>query len=241
MTEQRRIIARVLSDSSDHPDVESVHRRAAEIDPRISIATVYRTVRLFEEANILARHDFGDGRAALRGDAERSSRPPDRSADGPRRSSSGTRRSRSCSGRWPSSWAFAWSTTASSSTPCRSRPTPGAPPQMMPWTPPGAVMRDWPAPTTQLPGDSTPATAVGRCLDASGRSQVRLAAEPPPRSPRPRRCATASSTRRWAPADAGDGARPPRLRPLRRGLRPSAGHRSRPRQRRRSPSSGPIA
>src|SRR5579871_3514793 len=63
MTEQRRIIARVLSDSSDHPDVEAVHRRAAEIDPRISIATVYRTVRLFEEANILARHDFGDGRS----------------------------------------------------------------------------------------------------------------------------------------------------------------------------------
>ncbi|HMK69054.1 MAG TPA: Fur family transcriptional regulator [Stellaceae bacterium] len=63
MTEQRRIIARVLSDSADHPDVEAVHRRATEIDPRISIATVYRTVRLFEEANILARHDFGDGRA----------------------------------------------------------------------------------------------------------------------------------------------------------------------------------
>ena len=63
MTEQRRIIARVLSDSADHPDVESVHRRATEIDSRISIATVYRTVRLFEEANILARHDFGDGRA----------------------------------------------------------------------------------------------------------------------------------------------------------------------------------
>src|SRR5260370_7347347 len=63
MTEQRRIIARVLSDSSDHPDVESVHRRAVEIDPRISIATVYRTVRLFEEANILARHDFGDRRS----------------------------------------------------------------------------------------------------------------------------------------------------------------------------------
>ncbi|MBV9861997.1 MAG: transcriptional repressor [Alphaproteobacteria bacterium] len=63
MTEQRRVIARVLSDSADHPDVELVYRRATEIDPRISIATVYRTVRLFEEANILARHDFGDGRA----------------------------------------------------------------------------------------------------------------------------------------------------------------------------------
>ncbi len=63
MTEQRRVIARVLSDSSDHPDVERVHQRAAEIDPRISIATVYRTVRLFAEANMLARHDFGDGRS----------------------------------------------------------------------------------------------------------------------------------------------------------------------------------
>lgn len=63
MTEQRRIIARVLSDAADHPDVESVYRRATNLDPKISIATVYRTVRLFEEANILERHDFGDGRA----------------------------------------------------------------------------------------------------------------------------------------------------------------------------------
>ncbi len=63
MTDQRRVIARVLSESADHPDVEEVYRRAALIDPRISIATVYRTVRLFEEAEILERHDFGDGRA----------------------------------------------------------------------------------------------------------------------------------------------------------------------------------
>lgn len=63
MTEQRRVIARVLSDSSDHPDVEAVHKRATAIDANISIATVYRTVRLFEEAGILAKHDFGDGRA----------------------------------------------------------------------------------------------------------------------------------------------------------------------------------
>jgi len=63
MTEQRRVIARVLSEAQDHPDVEQVHRRAVEVDPRISIATVYRTVRLFEEVNILERHDFGDGRA----------------------------------------------------------------------------------------------------------------------------------------------------------------------------------
>ena len=63
MTDQRRVIARVLSEADDHPDVEAVYRRASVVDSRISIATVYRTVRLFEEANILDRHDFGDGRA----------------------------------------------------------------------------------------------------------------------------------------------------------------------------------
>lgn len=63
MTGQRRIIARVLSDATDHPDVEEVHRRAAVEDANISIATVYRTVRLFEEVGILERLDFGDGRA----------------------------------------------------------------------------------------------------------------------------------------------------------------------------------
>src|SRR3546814_21138417 len=60
MTEQRRVIARVLAESHDHPDVELVYQRAVERDPRISIATVYRTVTLFEEASILERHDFGD-------------------------------------------------------------------------------------------------------------------------------------------------------------------------------------
>ena len=63
ITEQRRVIARVLSESSDHPDVERLHERAILHDPGISIATVYRTVRLFEEAGILDRHDFGDGRS----------------------------------------------------------------------------------------------------------------------------------------------------------------------------------
>jgi Fur family transcriptional regulator, ferric uptake regulator len=63
ITEQRKVIARVLSDAEDHPDVEKVYERASAIDPGISIATVYRTVRLFEEAGILDRHDFGDGRA----------------------------------------------------------------------------------------------------------------------------------------------------------------------------------
>lgn len=63
ITEQRRVIARILSESEDHPDVETLHARASAVDPKISIATVYRTVRLFEEAGILARHEFGDGRA----------------------------------------------------------------------------------------------------------------------------------------------------------------------------------
>jgi len=63
MTEQRRVIARVLSVSHDHPDAEELHRRASAEDPRISLATVYRTVRLFEEAGIIERHDFRDGRS----------------------------------------------------------------------------------------------------------------------------------------------------------------------------------
>lgn len=63
MTDQRRVIARVLSDALDHPDVDEVHKRSMDVDPRISIATVYRTVRLFEEAGILERHDFRDGRS----------------------------------------------------------------------------------------------------------------------------------------------------------------------------------
>ena len=63
MTDQRRVIARVLSASHDHPDVEELYRRAAVVDPHISIATVYRTVRLFEEAGVVEKHDFGDGRS----------------------------------------------------------------------------------------------------------------------------------------------------------------------------------
>ena len=63
MTDQRRVIARVLSDAQDHPDVEELYRRAHAVDPRISIATVYRTVRLFEDSGIISRHDFRDGRS----------------------------------------------------------------------------------------------------------------------------------------------------------------------------------
>ena len=63
MTDQRRVIARVLSAADDHPDVEELHRRAHAVDPHISIATVYRTVRLFEESGIITRHDFRDDRS----------------------------------------------------------------------------------------------------------------------------------------------------------------------------------
>ena len=63
MTEQRRVIAQILSDAEDHPDVEEVYRRASEIDQKISLATVYRTLRLFEDSGIIQSHDFGGGRA----------------------------------------------------------------------------------------------------------------------------------------------------------------------------------
>ncbi|MGE3623031.1 MAG: Fur family transcriptional regulator [Bdellovibrionales bacterium] len=63
MTEQRRVISRVVSEAQDHPDVEEIYKRASAIDPKISIATVYRTMRLYEDANIIERRDFGDGRA----------------------------------------------------------------------------------------------------------------------------------------------------------------------------------
>jgi Fur family ferric uptake transcriptional regulator len=70
MTGQRRVIAQVLEDSDDHPDVEELYARATALDPKISIATVYRTVKLFDEAGILDRVEFGDGRARYE-DAER--------------------------------------------------------------------------------------------------------------------------------------------------------------------------
>ncbi|HBU13487.1 MAG TPA: transcriptional repressor [Gemmobacter sp.] len=70
MTEQRRIVARVIGAAEDHPDVEELFARAAAVDPRISLATVYRTVKLFEEAGILERLEFGDGRARYE-DADR--------------------------------------------------------------------------------------------------------------------------------------------------------------------------
>lgn len=63
LTEQRRVIARILSEAQDHPDAEELHRRASDVDRNISLATVYRTVKLFEEAGIIERHDFRDGRS----------------------------------------------------------------------------------------------------------------------------------------------------------------------------------
>ena len=70
MTGQRRVIAQVLQDSRDHPDAEELHARASAVDPGISMATIYRTVKLFEEAGILEKVEFGDGRARYE-DAER--------------------------------------------------------------------------------------------------------------------------------------------------------------------------
>lgn len=70
MTEQRRVLARVIGQAEDHPDVEEIYVRASKEDPRISLATVYRTVKLFEEAGILDKLEFGDGRARYE-DAER--------------------------------------------------------------------------------------------------------------------------------------------------------------------------
>lgn len=63
MTEQRRVIARIIEGSEDHPDVEELYRRSVQVDAKISISTVYRTVKLFEDAGLLARHDFRDGRS----------------------------------------------------------------------------------------------------------------------------------------------------------------------------------
>ncbi|WP_037079419.1 Fur family transcriptional regulator [Neorhizobium vignae] len=63
MTDQRRVIARILQESVDHPDVEELYRRSSKVDPRISISTVYRTVKLFEDEGIIERHDFRDGRS----------------------------------------------------------------------------------------------------------------------------------------------------------------------------------
>ena len=63
LTEQRKIIAKIMSDSDDHPAVDELYNRASKVDPKISIATVYRTVKLFEEAGIVAKHDFKGGKA----------------------------------------------------------------------------------------------------------------------------------------------------------------------------------
>ena len=63
LTDQRRVVAKVMSESTDHPDVDELYKRVSKVDPKISIATVYRTVKLFEEAGILTKHDFKGGKA----------------------------------------------------------------------------------------------------------------------------------------------------------------------------------
>ena len=120
MTEQRRVIARVLAAADDHPDVEELYRRCAAVDDRISISTVYRTVKLFEDAGIIERHDFRNGPRALRADTRQPSRPPHQSAHrrGDRVPVGGDRTAAGRGGAARS--ATGWSIIGSNSTPSRS-------------------------------------------------------------------------------------------------------------------------
>ena len=176
MTEQRRVIARVLSDSSDHPDVEQLYRRATAIDPRISIATVYRTVRLFEEADILETPRFRRRPRALRRSAGRASRPSDRRADrqGDRVHRRGDRGA-AARDRARSS-ATSWSTTGSSSMPCRSSGE-------------GGGGRPSAAPRAEQITTGRRRCDVRRAGDRLAESAAEIDAA--------QACATASSTRRW--------------------------------------------
>ena len=116
MTEQRRVIARVLAEADDHPDVEELYRRCVAVDDNISISTVYRTVKLFEDAGIIERHDFRDGRARYEQmrDSHHDHLIDLRERQGDRVHA--RRRSRSCRPRSPASSATAWSITGWSST-----------------------------------------------------------------------------------------------------------------------------
>jgi len=100
------VIARVLSNAEDHPDAEELYRRAAALDPHISIATVYRTVKLFEDAGILERHDFRDGRFALRGGSGLASRPSNRCTIRTGHRIPQMKRSSACSGASPRKLGF---------------------------------------------------------------------------------------------------------------------------------------
>jgi Fur family ferric uptake transcriptional regulator len=122
MTEQRRVIARVLADSVDHPDVEELYRRCVAVDDKISISTVYRTVKLFEDAGIIERHDFREGRA-------RYEQMPDSHHDHLINLRDGkvieftSERSRNCRPRSPASSATSWSITGWSCIASRSTKT----------------------------------------------------------------------------------------------------------------------
>ena len=125
MTDQRRVIARVLSDAVDHPDAEELYRRASAIDPHISIATVYRTVKLFEDAGILERHDFRDGRSRYE---EMPESHHDHLIDiqtGQRHRIPQRRDREAAAPASPKSSASSWSITASNSTACRRAQSPG--------------------------------------------------------------------------------------------------------------------
>ena len=116
MTEQRRVIARVVAEAYDHPDAEELYRRAISVDPHISIATVYRTVKLFEDAGILERHDFRDGRSRYEEISEHHDHLIDVSTG--RVIEFVNDEIESCSGASPRSWASNWSITGSNFTAC---------------------------------------------------------------------------------------------------------------------------
>ncbi len=134
MTEQRRVIARILEESDDHPDVEELYRRSSKIDAKISISTVYRTVKLFEDAGIIERHDFRDGRS-------RYETVPEEHHDHLIDLKTGTvvefhsPKSKRCRSALPASTASALSVTASNSTAFHCRRTRNKPMSAMPVRP----------------------------------------------------------------------------------------------------------
>ena len=207
MTGQRRVIARVLSDAGDHPDVEELYRRAAALDPRISIATVYRTVRLFEEHGILERRDFGGGRARYE-PTEHGHHHHLIDVDTGRVIEFSDAEHERVLQPSPPGWASTWCRTGWNCS-AGARRAPAARPPAEP-----ASRRDAAAPTpaARRVDPMTARIAVTATVRRRPMAGTRVASAncaaaisacasppPPPKSTPPRRCATACSTRRWAP------------------------------------------
>ena len=118
LTDQRRVIAAVLEESDDHPDVEELYNRASGRDPRISLATVYRTVKLFEDWNLLEKHEFGDGRARYE-TTDREHHDHLITSTAAKSSNSSMKRSRSCKRKSPANWATSLKVTGWNCSVCR--------------------------------------------------------------------------------------------------------------------------